>query len=293
MQAILEFGSWLPTKSARTLHPHRNPGLELVFVARGTATWDYDGRVVPAPMGSVTYTWPWETHGAFSATVPSAELFWVVLALDRVYRERPQAFSLHAELGLSGDANRRVCKLLDEGQGGPVAASAELANLLPALVDELSAPGLFKEERVTGLAKLSLVELGRCLAGYSCQRQPTSAENRVRQFLAELSARCGELWTLSEMAACCCLGRSQFAKIVKQQTGDTPMRLLNRLRVEQAKVQLAAGKSVTATADACGFTTTQYFATVFASYTGCAPSAWKESGTGGGASCVAAFSRIS
>jgi len=78
------------------------------------------------------------------------------------------------------------------------------------------------------------------------------------------------------MAAQCGLSRTQFSAYCKELTGLTPMQYLMRCRVEQAARMLTLHPelSITEIALACGFNSSQYFATVFRTYQGCTPSAY-------------------
>jgi AraC-like DNA-binding protein len=71
------------------------------------------------------------------------------------------------------------------------------------------------------------------------------------------------------MAKRCGLGRTRFAALCRRITGDSPLTLVNRLRVDRAKQALKATEApVTAIALECGFGSSQYFARVFRRFTG-------------------------
>jgi AraC family L-rhamnose operon regulatory protein RhaS len=76
--------------------------------------------------------------------------------------------------------------------------------------------------------------------------------------------------------------RTQFSAYCKELTGLTPLQYLLRCRVEQATRLLAERPelSITDIAFACGFNSSQYFATIFRSATGCAPSEYARQGEG-------------
>lgn len=101
---------------------------------------------------------------------------------------------------------------------------------------------------------------------------PPNARSRVLDFLPRLADRCEEVWTLDRMAEACGMGRTHFARWTKEITGDTPLQHLNRKRVEKAAAMLQTGQTtITDTALACGFQSSQYFATVFKTFTGHTP----------------------
>ena len=72
-----------------------------------------------------------------------------------------------------------------------------------------------------------------------------------------------------------------FLKYSKQLTNMTPAHYLNYCRVEAAAEMLGAdlSKSVTEVALACGFSSSQYFASVFRRHYGCTPNAYRQQAT--------------
>ncbi len=71
--------------------------------------------------------------------------------------------------------------------------------------------------------------------------------------------------------------RARMFDLFKAQTGLTPNDYLQRLRVEKAQEQLRqTNRSVTEIALATGFSSGQYFSTVFARYTGVSPTDFRN-----------------
>src|SRR6185295_17058617 len=75
----------------------------------------------------------------------------------------------------------------------------------------------------------------------------------------------GEQWTLDRMAAHCQMGVTAFSKYTRELVNVGPMEFLNQCRFENAARQLREHPevSVTDVAFACGFNSSQYFATCF------------------------------
>ena len=140
------------------------------------------------------------------------------------------------------------------------------------IVAEQNRPGFAHPARASRMAGLLLIELARlCRLSFSGPARPDS-QGRVAAFLEELKDNCGEEWTLERMADHCHLGRTQFAKMVSGLTGDPPLRLLNRYRVNRARKLLEnSSESITSIAFSCGFNSSQYFARVFREFTGKSP----------------------
>jgi AraC family L-rhamnose operon regulatory protein RhaS len=84
-------------------------------------------------------------------------------------------------------------------------------------------------------------------------------------------------WTVAEMADRCGLGATQFINHCKRITNLTPIRYLNNLRLQTAAGMLLAApdRQVTQVAMDCGFSSAQYFATVFRRQFGCSPQSYR------------------
>jgi AraC family L-rhamnose operon regulatory protein RhaS len=96
----------------------------------------------------------------------------------------------------------------------------------------------------------------------------TGSRQRVRSFLADLASHPDSLaaeWTLEHMAAACGLKMTQFVRHVKELTNMAPLHYLNHCRLEYAAKLLHEQQfmSVTQVALSSGFSSSQYFATLF------------------------------
>jgi AraC family L-rhamnose operon regulatory protein RhaS len=89
-------------------------------------------------------------------------------------------------------------------------------------------------------------------------------------------------WTVPRMAERCGLGVTQFVHHSKQLTNMTPARYLNHCRLEAAARLLLEDTSnrVTEIAAVCGFSSSQYCATVFRRHFGKSPRAYRETQKG-------------
>lgn len=278
MQPTISCGHWNVSKRGHTLGRHRNPGLELVFMMNGAATWDYDGRLVHVPARHISFTWPWEWHRALDDYLPSSDIYWIVLPLANCPAKPTPKVRFHSLLGLSTDENQSLTRALFK-TGNPVLKATGLAcRFIPEAVVRLQASRgrLDFGSRALILAILAELELSVQAAPLKTEHKPEARE-RVEAFLARLQRECGEPWSLENMAGACGMGRTHFSRWLRELTGDTPAQHLNRLRVEHAKSLLeTSGWSVTKIAHECGFCSSHYFATVFRNFTGLKPSSLTE-----------------
>jgi AraC family transcriptional regulator, L-rhamnose operon regulatory protein RhaS len=269
------FGYWGARKQLPTLPFHTNPGLEIVLITKGEFTWQVEDRIEPIHPGTVFFTLPHQRHGAREKLHPGAELYFLIIRPDSL---KP-AFRLHRDLGLAAAENRWISKTLSQTHVHAFPASPLLRALLPAIFHELQRQSRGRLAVVTGLLRAAVIELARIVAanpGLPAPKPDSAAT--VRQFIRDLERRHEEAWTLDAMAKACRLKRTQFAAHFTKLTGDTPVTHLNRLRVRRAEHLLeTTEQTVTEVAFACGFQSSQYFATVFRQFTGACPTARRKS----------------
>ena len=113
------------------------------------------------------------------------------------------------------------------------------------------------------------------------QPRLASPEHSVELFLDDLRTNLNSLaqeWTLAGMAVACGMGTTQFSRLCRRLTNDSPLRFLNLVRLEAAALVLRSepARSVTAVAFDCGFGSSQYFANQFRRHFGATPSEFRN-----------------
>jgi AraC family L-rhamnose operon regulatory protein RhaS len=267
-------GHWKPFKR-RQLRPHRNDGLEIVYVMHGHLRWQVEDHEEDVPPDSIFFTLPWEIHGGVSEVEPGSELYFVVIPLDRAYERRPVSFEFNTALQLKRSESEEIASVLMEAKRRAHPASAEAAWLMRQIHTESHTQARGHIAQIRRYLGGLIQALVRCVL-HTEEEQGLKTVVELKPFLKMLRERCHEPWTLSRMAAYCGLGRTRFASLLKRETGDTPVMVLNRLRVEKACRELGKTKaSITQIAFDCGFESSQYFARVFKAYAGQSASAYR------------------
>jgi AraC-like DNA-binding protein len=110
----------------------------------------------------------------------------------------------------------------------------------------------------------------------------TTSHRTVELFLKDLQTNPEHLalpWNVEKMAHSCGLGVTQFIHHVKSLVNMTPVHFLIECRIDLAKkiLQKRPKASITETAMECGFSSGQYFATVFARQLGVSPREYARS----------------
>ena len=105
-----------------------------------------------------------------------------------------------------------------------------------------------------------------------------NSSRSVQLFLKELESNLPENWTVEDMAKSSGVGLTRFTYHCKQLTNLTPMKYLMLKRVEMSKKILLEqlDLSISDVAYLCGFSTSQYFATMFKKQEKCTPVAYRK-----------------
>lgn len=98
-------------------------------------------------------------------------------------------------------------------------------------------------------------------------------EQRINKVLNAVSRDPAHAFSLEELGAIACLSPFHLHRVFSAMTGETPGACLRRLRLETAANMLrySPGRTVTAIAHACGFSSSQNFARMFREWMGETP----------------------
>jgi AraC-like DNA-binding protein len=263
------------------LPPHRNDGLELVYVTQGRVRWNIEGRHVDAAPETVTFTLPWQEHGVVGEIVPSTELYYLIIRMNRPYHAPTPNLRFHRALQLSPSDSRAISTRLLHAKTQLLPAGPLLPTFIREIVRNETIGGLAQRAYLASLVRLAVITLARSVTladARTTQPHDDSAQLFVQQFIASLPDRCNEPWTLASMADACALGRTRFTQLFRRLTGDSPLVGLQRLRIERAQsLLLATNQPITRIAMNLGFTSSQYFSKVFKDFTGQSPSQFRQS----------------
>jgi AraC family 4-hydroxyphenylacetate 3-monooxygenase operon regulatory protein len=260
--------------SLPALPPHRNPGLEIVFIERGHLRWEIEGRMHDLVPGSVFFTFPWERHGSVEEFEPGHRWQYVILAMNNRLSRRP---SLPPDLAFSRGESEMVLRGLRAAGRRHWIAGERIPWLIRVLIEEFRSQKEAAAGTVRRLAAQLLMEMAGDLSRPVAEPPfATSTVRRIRLFLEELERHPDVGWTLDGMAARCKVRRSHLAEIVLFLTGDSPITHHRRLRIQRARTLLReTEKSITEIGHDCGFFTSQHFARIFRQFSGCTASTYR------------------
>ena len=251
-----------------TWHSHK--GYELIFLLEGATAYEFtDKKSVELHGGNFLVVPPNVVHRGLHDVRSPSTIFGLALNTSRAEDWKGTTFTT--------EDLRRIRMALEKGSRNVHPFSSPLRWLVRRLVEETSYFDMHPESvespaLIRALLGTVLVEAMRQML-----RPPTEPETFVAAAVTFLRKNLNDTVRMADLVRHVGFSRARMFDMFKAQTGLTPNHYLQRLRIEQAQEQLkATTKSVTEIAHATGFSSAQYFSTVFIRYTGMSPSSYRK-----------------
>ena len=251
------------------LDEHRNEGIEIMFLETGAMAFSADHKRHNLRAGHFTITRPWQLHKLGEPNIGPGRLHWLIL--DVGVRRPHQNWQWPSWIVLTPEDLAELTRKLRHDEDPVWTATPAITQSFREIARTVENWG--RPHCVSRLAaNLNLLFLGilDALSEQQTHETPdlTSRQRTVQLFLREIEehlAVCSEPWTIETMAEHCGMGVTAFSKYCRELVNSGPMEYLNHCRLDRAAQQLRENKgaSVTEIALACGFNSSQYFATRF------------------------------
>ena len=254
-------GHYRYTRAQGVMGPHDHKHqLEICHLLRGRQTYAVGGSVYRLSGGDCYLTLPHERHDTHGEREEPGELFWLILD-----PEHPNLLHLPAASARAlGEA------LLDLPQRHFPAAPGSEALLREAL--EASGPlGIARRCSALTAYLLRLIE--------AAAARRSSHSPAIARCLERIAANLHGPLPVPLLAHWAGLSRSRFKIRFRQEVGLPPAEYVQRQRIAAAQRLLLGGRSVLDVAQAVGFSSSQYFATVFRRFTAQSPRQWLSGGS--------------
>ncbi|MEK7995240.1 MAG: AraC family transcriptional regulator [Planctomycetota bacterium] len=256
---------------------HRNEGIEFTFLESGSLRFAVDNREYLLEPDHLTVTRPWQLHRVGNPHVAASRLHWLII--DVGVRRPNQAWKWPPWLLLTQPDLKELTNILRHNEHPVWKATREIRDCHRAISRAVKSDrdGSTVSRLTLRINDLFLLLLEMFRANEIRLDQSLSSSRRtVQLFLADLQAQPEHLalkWTLKGMADSCGLGATQFVHHVRALTNMSPAHFLCHSRLDLASRLLRERREATIldVALECGFSSSQYFATVFARRFGCAP----------------------
>jgi len=263
---VVEVGRYRYASAYEGLQPRAHPdGLELCFLARGQQTYRVRGEIHRLRGGDQYLVFPGEPHDSAGMPEEKGMLYWLFVRLKPA--SRPLLF-------LEPAAARSLRQALLELPSRHFTAEPGTHRLLDKIFASIDQPRTPLNRLETANLVLRFL-LATVRASHRNRRAAPSP--RIQRSLAHIAAHPGELPSVPQLARLVRLSPSRFKARFREEVGLPPREHVLRHRLELARERLRApGNSVTAVAHDLGFSSSQYFATVFRRFTGLTPTQFQR-----------------
>jgi len=284
LPGINSIGFWSGTGAQNWgLDPHRNEGLEICFLETGNMAFSVEAKKYELRPGNFTITRPWQLHKLGAPHIGPGKLHWIIL--DVGIRRPNQDWRWPRWLAMTDEDRLELTRRLRHNENPVWDAAPEIIQAFRGLSDCIIRwPAPYLESRMIALLNSLLLGVLEALGEQQTHQNPelTSRQRTVELFLRDLAgnwASADEPWTLPQMAAQCGMGITTFSKYCRELVNTGAVEYLNQCRLEHAARMLREDptRSITDIAFACGFNSSQYFATAFRKRFGLAPASYRHS----------------
>ncbi|ANW96045.1 AraC family transcriptional regulator [Wenyingzhuangia fucanilytica] len=257
---------------------HRNEGIEFHFLESGLMPYAQENKEVILEPNNLTITRPWEAHKVGNPNIGIGKFYWIIIDLG--VRRPHQKWTWPEWIHLTKQDLERLTTLLRHNEKSIIKTNhyfkecfQQIGKAIDEDVDNNSASKI--RILINQLLLLLLESLNE--EKIVLNESLTDSSRSVRFFLKELDNNVSENWSIQSMADSAGVGLTRFTHHCKQITNLTPMQYLTYKRIEKSKNLLLENTeiSVSEIAYTCGFTTSQYFATVFKKHENCTPNEYR------------------
>ena len=261
---------------------HRNEGIELTFLESGTLGFAVEGQEFQLKSGDLTVTRPWQQHRVGNPHIGAGRLHFLIL--DVGVRRPHQSWRWPTWIVLTAEDLRQLTDILRHNEQPVWRGTSEVARCFHRIAAAVEADrdGSSLSSLAVQINQLLLSVL-TMLRRHDVQLDESLSSTRrtVELFWRDLEQNADHLaleWSVHGMARRCGMGVTNFIHHTRQLTNLTPIQYLNRCRLAAAARLLRErpDHSITRIALACGFTSGQYFATLFRRHFGVAPRTFRN-----------------
>ena len=262
---------------------HQNEGIELTLLERGHLEFAVEADAFQLQPNDLTITRPWQRHRLGDTTIGPGRLHWIIIDLG--VRRPHQTWEWPEWIMLTQDDLEELTLMLRQNEQ-PVWQNATEVSRCFLRIARVVEQRCEEEADVSWLIVLinelllSLLDLLRS-RDVVIDASLSETQRTVELFLEDLRYNrplLSQEWTLARMAEACGLGVTRFTDYCRRISNSTPIQYLNRMRLEAAAQFLIEYPQYhnADIAEKCGFSSPQYFATVFRRHFGCTPQQYRS-----------------
>ncbi len=257
---------------------HRNEGIEITLLETGTMPFFLGDSQYTIMPDELTITRPWQPHKVGNPAIGVGKLHWLII--DVSVRQPHQEWVWPPWIMLKKNDLEELTRMLRQNEQPTWKANVEIRKCFQRIGQLLKDDQENTNESWITLyineILLHLLDLFR-QGKIKLSETLIEGSRTVEFFIKELQKSFVEPWTLESMAAHCGLGTTRFAHYFKQLINSTPMQYLTLVRLENAAKQLRENPqmNIKYVCYDCGFSSSEYFSTVFRKQFGCSPTTYR------------------
>ena len=257
---------------------HRNEGIEFHFLESGSMPYAQEDKEVILTPNHLTITRPWEAHKVGNPHIGMGKFYWVIIDLG--VRRPHQEWVWPDWITLTPSDLTRLTTILRQNEKSIWKTDQRVRDCFmrinKAVNTDVNGNNASRIRLLVNYLLILLLDLLNT-DDIVLNESLTDSSRSVKFFLNELEKSLSENWTIELMAQSAGVGLTRFTHHCKRLTNLTPMRYLTMKRLEMSKEILRKDQDLTIAEVAymCGFTTGQYFATVFKKHEKCSPNEYR------------------
>ena len=240
-------------------HDHGS-AYEICYLRRGSQTFVVEGTRHTIRGGEFFITYPGERHGSGDEPLEKSLLYWMIID------PTAPVTSIESEGALAMIMS--VLQRLKQGKARTALSATRAETHFDAIFSAWEEPAGVREARI--VQAVLAISLAMMDASVASGHEDISSE--IKSVVSAIRGAPERRIGLDELGQIAGLSASQLRARFEAELGMPPSEFANRVRVEEAKIRLRAGDTVTDVAFTLGFPSSQYFATVFKQFTGQTPS---------------------
>jgi AraC-like DNA-binding protein len=241
---------------------------ELTYISEGEVTWNLEnGKSMLLSGGKAAIVQPDTFHKGEWNIIKPCRLFWIVFS--------PSIKNANLKTPFTAKELKKMDSQLREAGNTVRDVSPHFASLLEDFLTALISKKEEKEDYLSTGTNRALIcqiisETTRLFTQQDKRQEVSKLKEKTLTYIME---NIHKDISVSELAETFGQSATSFNKHFKSETGQTPADFIRRVKCSEAEKLLSENKkSITEIAFDLGFSSSQYFASVFKKYTGMTPS---------------------
>ncbi len=261
---------WARIAHAEGLAAHRHHAYEICYIAQGQVTWIVESDVYDVRRGELFVTKPGAVHSGLNNTMHPCEIRWLHVSL-------PEDGLAFPGLTLSEIAQLRAD--FEAMQHPRFLGTTGIEHMLGHILSEHRTPSMYAVPLVRSYLHQLLIQVAQAYQTHCRSRssQFVTTSQPICRVLEWMEAHMAEAYHVEDLARIATMSISQFHRQFLAETGFSPAEYRTRQRLQMAKQWLTeSDRPISDIAYDLGFSTGQYFATVFKKFEGVTPHEFRQ-----------------